>query len=158
MLEFINNNAVLFSGIVALTTTIITAFVTIWIKGRENKKNEINDLKTELKTTKQELESCKKIVAEYRDFEKAEKNIDKSEGSIYKETLPNGNIRSICGYCWEKEHIKIPLNVQICYEEYTKQYYYDGFCHSCETHCTCNIEPEPPESSSSSDINDEFPF
>ena len=140
MLEFINNNGVLFSGIFGIITALITAVVAIIIDNKKSKQDTIRVLKKELGEAKQELDKCRKRLSEYESFEKSEANIDKTDASIYKEKLPNGGTRNICGFCWEKEHIKIPLNVDICYEEYTKQYYYDGFCNSCKSHCISNIE------------------
>ena len=139
MLSFINSNGVLFSGIFAIIVALISALVTIVVENRKNRGDTIKSLKEELRLTKQELEVTKIALNDAQSVEKAEKNIDKTHGSIYYERVADNKERTICGFCWEKEHIKIPIVVDICYEEYTKQSYYDGFCNSCKSHCIDNI-------------------
>lgn len=154
MLEFINNNGVFFSGIFSIITAIIAATVAIIIDNRKSKydtiralKEDNRDLRLENKRIKEKLENAKKEIKQFVNKENSEIDIIKNHGSIYTEKLPNGNTREICGYCWEREHIKIPINVNIMYDEYTKQYYYDGYCYNCKIHCTENINPEPEKSS-----------
>ena len=129
MLEFIDNNGVLFSGIFAVLAALATSLL-----------NMIRD--------KQKIKDQRKSALE-KDFKKKERMIDKSEGSIYVENLADGKKRDICGFCWEKEHITIPVVKDLQYEEYTKQYYYSAYCNVCKTHCLSNIE---------NDMNDDIPF
>lgn len=153
MLEFINNNGVLFSGMFGVITALITSIVAIIIDKRKAKKDTIKSLKKELEDTKKEL-------SQYIFSENAEQNIDKRTGSIYTEKLPNGGDRNICGYCWEKEHIKIPIIVNMCEEEFTYQKYYSGYCQSCKTNCIENIEEDFSDKldSNASDFEGELPF
>ena len=135
MLDFINNNGVLFSGIFSIITALIAAIVAVIIDNKKSKQDTIRSLKKELKEIKQELEQCKTLVDSYKSIENAEKNIDKSGGAIYVETLPNGNKRSICGYCWENKHIKSPLSIDFYYSTTLKQTRHSGYCGLCKTKC-----------------------
>ena len=79
-------------------------------------------------------------IEQIRTWERAEDNIDKSEGSIYAETLSNGKRRDICGFCWEREHIKIPIVRSVEYDDYAKKYYYSAYCNNCRANCVANYE------------------
>lgn len=153
MLEFINNNGVLFSGVFGILTALITSIVAIIIDKRKAKNDTLKSLMKELDDTKKEL-------SHYISNENAEKSIDKGIGSIYTEKLPNGGERDICGYCWEKEHIKIPIIVELRQDEYTYQQYYIGSCRSCKTQCIENIEEGffDKLDSDASDFEGELPF
>lgn len=140
MLEFINNNGVLFSGIFSIIVVLISALVSVVRDHRKSKLDTVKSLRKELDKTREELNKTKSELISARSIEEAEKSIDKTHGSIYYEKFVNGGERTICGFCWEKEHIKIPIVVDMCYEEYTKQTYYDGYCNSCKSHCIENIE------------------
>ncbi len=141
MLDFINNNGVLFSGIFSIGGVLITVIVTLIIENKKSKIESVKTLKKELVSTKQELEKCKAAISEYERVKNDESNIDKRKGGIYTETLSNGTTRDICGFCWEKDHVKLPLVVDTCYDECEKQSYYDGYCQSCKSHCRENINP-----------------
>jgi len=138
MLDFINNNGILFSGIFSVVVALISAVVTLRKDNKASKLETIRSLKKELAETKQELADVQKELAQVKSLEEAEKTIDKTHGHIYHEKFPDGTSRTICGFCWEKEHIKIPIVVDLCYEEFTKQHYYDGYCNSCKAHCIEN--------------------
>ena len=162
MLEFVNSNGTFFTILGSIFTALISAIVAVLIDRRKYKADSIKDLREELSKTKQELDECKDIINEYKNIENQEKNIDKRTGAIYSELLPDGSKRDICGYCWEKERIKIPLAVEIQYDEYLHREYFNGYCYSCNTHCFENIETEFPSNLSndlSNDISDEdLPF
>lgn len=159
MLEFINNNGVLFSGIFSILGVLITVIVTIIIDNRKSNVETVKSLRQKLENTNTELETIKAELLKLQSIEKAESTLDKTHGSIYYENFPSGKSRAICGFCWEKERIKIPLVVDIHYEQYTKDAYYDGYCHSCKTHCIENIEPSISTSSPEDfDIEGELPF
>lgn len=128
MLQFINDNGVLFSGIFGLITALITAIFAFIIDKQKSKKDTINSLKKELEKVKSELNM-------YQSLEEQEKCIDKSTGSIYIETLPNGTKRSICGYCWESKHAKMPLIMDPYYSEVLKKTVIYGQCGSCKASC-----------------------
>lgn len=105
ILDFINNNGVLFSFLGVL----VTASVSVLIDRRKEKREDFKAAKTQCENMKRELAEYKAKLDEYQSIERAETHIDKSLGSIYQEHMPDGTTRDICGYCWEKEHIKIPL-------------------------------------------------
>lgn len=128
MLDFINNNGVLFSGIFSIIAALITAIVAIIKDNKKNKQDTIKSLRKELDETKEKL-------ATYTSIEQQEKNIDKTTGSIYVETMPDGKKRNICGYCWENNHTKIPLVMNSYYseEEYRTVFY--GNCGVCKAAC-----------------------
>lgn len=109
MLEFINNNGVLFSGLFSVFTALIAAIVALIIDSRKSKRDSVKSLKTEIAELKENLLKTQKELSQYKNIEELEKNIDKSVGTIYKENMKDGSTRNICGYCWEKEHLKIPL-------------------------------------------------
>lgn len=156
MLDFINNNGVLFSGIFSIIVALISVLVTVIRDHKKSRIDTVRSLRKELETTKKELDEAKAQLISSQSIETAEKLIDKSHGSIYYETLPNGSTRTICGFCWEKEHIKIPIVIDMCYEEYSKQAYYDGYCNSCKSHCIENIDATITESSDNEEDN--LPF
>ena len=156
MLKFINNNGVLFSGIFSIVGALIAAVVAVVKENKSNRKDTIASLHKEVAELKSQLATTEGKLQDALSIEKAESLIDKTKGSIYYESFNNGGSRPICGFCWEKEHIKIPLNVNICYDEYTKEQYYSGRCSSCNCFCTENIEYIPPDESK--DTYEDLPF
>lgn len=142
MLEFINNNGVLFSGIFSIICVLITIMVSVVRDNKNNKIETIRSLKKELSEKTEELNKVKKELEDTVSIERAEKNIDKRKGSIYVETLPNGGKRAICGFCWENKHKKIPITVEISYGSDSKYYY--GRCNNCGNGCDENIVEEFP--------------
>ncbi len=142
MLEFIDDNGVLFSGIFSIIVALISVLVSVIRDNKKSKLDTIRSLRKELDKTREELSQVKTELVSARSIEEAEKNIDKTRGSIYYEKFANGGERTICGFCWEKEHIKIPIVADMCYEEYTHQAYYSGYCNSCKAHCVENIEAD----------------
>ena len=105
VLAFINKNGILSS----LVSSIFSFWGSLYIERRKEKREDIKAAKTQYENLKRELAECKAKLEEYQSIEKAEDRIDKSLGTIYQEHMPDGSTRNICGYCWEKEHIKIPL-------------------------------------------------
>lgn len=156
MLEFINNNGVLFSGIFSIVGALIAAVVAVVKENKANRKDTIASLHKEVAELKSQLATTEGKLQDALSIEKAESLIDKTKGSIYYESFNNGGSRPICGFCWEKEHIKIPLNVNICYDEHTKEQYYSGRCSSCNCYCIENIEYIPPDESK--DTYEDLPF
>ena len=142
MLEFINNNGVLFSGIFSIICVLITIMVSVIRDNKNNKIETIRSLKKELSEKTEELNKVKKELEDTVSIERAEKNIDKRKGSIYVETLPNGGKRAICGFCWENKHKKIPITVEISCSNNSKYYY--GHCSNCGNSCDENIVEEFP--------------
>lgn len=156
MLEFINNNGVLFSGIFSIVGALIAAVVAVVKENKANRKDTIASLHKEVAELKSQLATTEVKLQDALSIEKAESLIDKTKGSIYYESFNNGGSRPICGFCWEKEHIKIPLNVNMYYDEYTKKQYYSGRCSSCNCYCIENIEYIPP--GESKDTYEDLPF
>jgi len=156
MLKFINDNGVLFSGIFSIIVALIAVVVTVIKDNKTYKKDTIISLRRELSELKSQLATTEVKLQDALSIEKAESLIDKTKGSIYYESFNNGGSRPICGFCWEKEHIKIPLNVNMCYDEYTKKQYYSGRCSSCNCYCIENIEYIPPDESK--DTYEDLPF
>lgn len=134
---FINNNEVLFNGIFSLLCVIIGGIMGWSLKQRsENKKykkENIKFLREEIEKVQNELKNANTRLEKYTSIEEMEKNIDKSTGTIYREKLSNGKIRYICGYCWEKKRIKIPINVRDISERGHK--YLKGQCNDCGEYC-----------------------
>ena len=156
MLEFINNNGVLLSGIFSIVGALIAAVVAVVKENKANRKDTIASLHKEVAELKSQLATTEVKLQDALSIEKAESLIDKTKGSIYYESFNNGGSRPICGVCWEKEYINIPLNVNICYDEYTKEQYYSGRCSSCNCFCIENIEYIPPDESK--DTYEDLPF
>lgn len=151
MLEFINHNGVLFSGIFSIVGALIAAVVAVVKENKSNRKDTIASLHKEVAELKSQLATTEGKLQDALSIEKAESLIDKTRGSIYYEHFNNGGSRPICGFCWEKNRIKIPLNVNICYDEYTEEPYYSGRCNSCDCYCIENIEYIHPEESNGND-------
>ena len=158
MLEFINNNGVLFSGIFAIAGVLITAVITILIENKKSRADTVKSLRKELENTKNELEKAQAKLADMQSVENAEKNIDKAHGSIYYEKLADGKSRAICGFCWEKERIKIPIVVYADYYEYSNEAYYGGSCSSCKNNCIDNTLTSADKSQDNYDLDGELPF
>ena len=140
MLEFINNNGILFSGIFSVIVALISAVVSLIKDNKANKTETIRSLKKELEEAKKELAEVRDELAQVNNLENAEKNIDKTHGQIYHERFPDGTSRTICGFCWEKEHLKIPTVVELRQVGYPQETYYEGYCKSCKSNCIENIE------------------
>lgn len=155
MLEFINNNGVLFSGIFSVVGALITTVAAVIKENKANKKDTIASLRKEVTELKCKLDLTENKLKDALSIEKAELLIDKTNGSIYYESFNNGDSRPICGFCWEKEHVKIPLDVHICYDEYTKEQYYSGRCSSCNCYCIEHIEYDSDEPI---DTGEDLPF
>lgn len=156
MLKFINDNGVLFSGIFSVITALIAVLVAVIKDNKVYRKETIHSLKKELKDVQDELEITKSKLHDALSVEKAEESIDKAKGSVYYEKFSNGDSRPICGFCWEKEHVKIPLNIGLDYDEDTKQTYCGGRCNVCNSYCQENIDYEPTEKNNN--VDNELPF
>lgn len=126
MLKFINENGVLFSGLFGIIGVLLSALFSTYNDKKKKRNNTIKELK-------ERLEKAENDLKKYTIIENQEKNIDKTRGAIYVETLSNGSKREICAYCWEKSRIKIPLVSKSFYNEnmkITKCIYSCGNCGS----------------------------
>ena len=141
MLEFINNNPVLSTGVFSLLSALITAIVALIIDNRKSKMDSIRILKNEVAAAKKELSEVQEKLAQYKSIERLEENIDKGTGTLYQEIMSDGHRRYICGYCWETKHLKIPVITHLDENEYTHQQFYAGQCGSCNERCFEEIEP-----------------
>lgn len=121
VLDFINANGILFGGIFSIITALITAFATHVIEGKREKKETIKNLQNEVAKLKSDIKR-------FEDQEAADKAIDKSDGSLYVESMPNGSSRVICGFCWEEKSIRSPL---------VPTWYYGD--HEEHQVCTCSM-------------------
>lgn len=149
MLEFINNNGVLFSGLFSVFTALIAAIVALIIDSRKSKRDSVKSLKTEIAELKENLLKTQTELSQYKNIEELEKNIDKSDGTIYIEHLKNGDCREICAYCWETKHVKIPLISTETVSDHTYERYRAAKCQSCGGKCySLSTFPEPFDSES----------
>lgn len=144
MLEFINNNGVLFSGIFSVIVALISVLVAVLRDNKNSRLDTIKSLRKELEKVKEELSNTQAELISAKSIEKRENNIDKSHGSIYYENLPNGSSRTICGFCWEKENITVPVVAELSFDEYTKQQYLFAKCNLCKSSCIENLDDELP--------------
>ena len=71
MLEFINNNGILFSGIFSVIVALISAVVSLVKDNKASKLETIRSLKKELEETKKELTAVQNELAEARSLENA---------------------------------------------------------------------------------------
>ena len=77
MLEFINNNPVLSTGVFSILSALITAIVALIIDNRKSKMDSIRILKNEVAAAKKELSEVQEKLAQYKSIERLEENIDK---------------------------------------------------------------------------------
>ena len=135
MLEFINNNPILATGIfgilAAIISSLITAISALHIEKKKLERSNVSKLEDQIETITLKLKSTEEELLKYTRIEDIEKSIDKSKGAVYVETLANGSSRCICGYCWETKHLKIPINVTR-----DATYGLSGFCENCKTECS----------------------
>ena len=128
MLQFINDNGVLFSGVFAVVTALITAITSMIVNNRRSKQENMRKLQ-------EQLEEERKKLNKYIGIEEQEKFIEKKTGSIYVEILPDGSKRNICGYCWERERVKMPLIMGKYYSEEERRVVEHGSCGNCKATC-----------------------
>lgn len=156
MLEFINNNGVLFSGIFSMIVALISVLVTVLRDNKSNKIDTIKSLRKELEIAENKICDLNTELTSLKSLEKREKNIDKSHDSIYYEALLQGGSRAICGFCWEKDHVTIPIVPELSMDEYTKQQYLYAKCSVCKASCIENLDTKIE--SSLEELDDNLPF
>lgn len=146
MLEFINNNEVLFSGLFGLLCALIAAAVTVIANFQKSKRESLKSLRAELATAKKEISELQEKLHQYQNIETLEEKIDKTDGEIYKEYLSNGDTREICACCWESKHIRVPLLPKEVEEEDTHERYRRAWCQVCGACCrSLSVFPEPSD-------------
>lgn len=129
MLKFVNENGILFSGFISIITALIAALATHIIEKKREKKETIKTLQSEIAKLNSELQH-------YEDKAAADKAIDKSDGSLYVETLPQGKTRTICGFCWEENNTKTPIVPEMYYGN--NERYKSCSCPICKRYCRGN--------------------
>lgn len=129
MLKFVNENGILFSGFISIITALIAALATHIIESKREKKETIKSLQNEVSKLKSELQ-------QYKDKAAADKALDKSDGSLYVETLPEGKKRTICGFCWEEHNRKTPIVPEMYYGIHER--YNECQCSICKRYCRSN--------------------
>jgi hypothetical protein len=102
------------------------------------------DKKATIKSLQNELDAERVKNRELSSIAKKEKLIDKSRGSVYIETVGEEKTREICGFCWEKEHVTVPVIIESDWDDYRKETYYGGKCQACKSFCSYTQEDELP--------------
>lgn len=132
MWEWINDN-------LSVSVTLLLAvfgtggWLGFFFNGRREKKKAEQQAFKELKAENKELQEA---LERYKKLELSEERIDKSQGTIYMEKLDSGNSRAICGYCWEREHVKIPVIPKLEYSSDTGRYEEWAQCQNCSKYVT----------------------
>lgn len=132
MIDFINQHEVLAASVLSCIIAVFSSVATIAIENKKRKVDELKMVKCELKDVKEKFSQCQEKLNEITSIEYMEKNIDKGTGSIYSEKLDNGGRRNICGFCWEEEHLKIPIIVDLCGDD---DNLFHGHCEHCKKEC-----------------------
>lgn len=135
LLDFINNNGILCTCAATILASLIAAIVSLVNSNKKMKQDSINSLKKDIAIKEEELSKLRNELHIAKSKTIAEKSIDKTKGTIYYETLEGGDVRAICGLCWEKEQVKVPIVTDLCDDDGYSRPYYGGYCHSCKTFC-----------------------
>ena len=133
MLDFlIAHGDAIIAGILSIIGIIISSITSSHIAKRKYQGEEYKSLKLENQKLREELNQLK-------DISTIDKSLDKTHGTIYYETMPDGSKRSICGLCWEQSHKKIPLKTH-----YSSEYpgSLNGHCAVCKATCYDTLEPQ----------------
>ena len=145
MFELITESGIVFDFADTLLGCAVTALFAVIIDRRKEKRENEKSLKADLKKAEAELAKAKEEISALRSLEAAEGCIDKSCGTLYYEKLASGKQRAICGYCWEKSRIKIPV-VTAPYIDYTsREQYFRGVCGSCGAECIDEVMVDEEE-------------
>ena len=133
MIDFIiaHSDAII-TGILGVVGAIITAIASVYVTKRKVQGEENKSLQLENKKLQEELSQLKDITA-------IDNALDKTHGSIYYETMFDGSKRSLCGFCWELSHKRIPLKTQ---NSYIHPQRLVGHCEVCKATCNDKLEPQ----------------
>ncbi len=120
-----------------VNTVIVSLFSTggwlgFILKLYSDNRKEKKDIIIELK---EENELLNSLVNQYKNIREKEIKIDKSFGSIYIEHLVGSQKREICGFCWEKHNLTIPVVSMIEYDYDHNMTYNSARCSNCENLC-----------------------
>lgn len=128
MLKFLNENS---GEIITGIFGIVGIFISSILTKRKYQSEERKSLRLENEKLKEELNQLKDITA-------IDKALDKTHGSIYYETMTDGSRRSLCAFCWEQSHKRIPLKIQ---DSSNRSRNLIGFCQVCKATCNDTLEP-----------------
>lgn len=132
MQEWINNNL---SILVTLGLAVFGAGG--WLGFSLNRHYERKkDRQQSMKELSAENKKLQEALERYKMLELSEEKIDKSRGTIYMEKLDSGNSRAICGFCWEREHIKIPVIPEPGFSNSNGQSKEWAYCQNCSKSLT----------------------
>ena len=139
MLDFIiEHSDAIITGVFGIIGIIISSVTSVCVTKRKVQGEDTKSLQLENKKLQEELNQLKDIAA-------IDNALDKSHGSIYYETMPDGSRRSLCGFCWEQSHKKIPLKT---HNSSNHPRSLIGFCEVCKATCNDTLEPQYDYSSS----------
>ena len=138
MLEFLSaNSSAIITGVCGIIGIIISSITSVFVTKKKCQSDGNSSLQAENKRLQEELNQLKDIKA-------IDKSLDKTHGSIYYETMEDGYKRSLCGFCWEQSHKRIPLKTQ---NSFTHPGRLIGFCQVCKANCNDTLEPQYKKSS-----------
>lgn len=133
MLEFLSaNSSAIITGVCGIIGIIISSITSVVVTKKKCQSDGNSSLQTENKRLQEELNQLK-------DIEAIDKSLDKTHGSIYYETMSNGSRRSLCGYCWEQSHKRIPLKT---HNSTNHPRSLIGYCEVCKATCNDTLEPQ----------------
>ena len=149
ILKFINENSALCGGIFGIITALITTSTKHFIESKHEKKRTISALQSEVAKLEAQIKRYEEKNAE-------DQALDKSDGSLYVETLLNGKTRTICGYCWEESWKKTPIVPEWYYDRDGQ--YETCKCPICERYCRGKNVYVATQQTSTIVDTDELPF
>ena len=120
------------TGVFGIVGIIITSVTSVYVTKRKVQGENTKSLQLENQKLQEELKQLK-------DIDVIDKSLDKTHGSIYYETMPNGSRRSLCGYCWEQSHKRIPLKT---HTSSNRPHSLIGFCEVCKATCNDTLESQ----------------
>lgn len=139
MLEFLSaNSSAIITGVCGIIGIIISSITSVVVTKKKCQSDGNSSLQTENKRLQEELNQLKDITA-------IDNALDKTHGSIYYETMLDGSRRSLCGFCWEQSHKRIPLKT---HNSSNRPRSLIGYCEVCKATCNGTLEPQHDNSSS----------
>lgn len=134
ILGFINSNGILMTFIGAVVVAVINAVSKRNSDKRLLKHESLKDLQAQLEKCHDENARLKQEIEQLKRNNITEDTIDKTHGDLYIERLSDGTQRYICGHCWERDHVKNPLNVEM-WPDISNIDRKSGYCFHCNIRC-----------------------